>query len=174
MTLNDELTTKSRSLTIPVRHNPKGSRAPDNDSDDCDDWFRSIVGEGLHRRVGSATQRSHSGCICFLVGCCSRLFPGDDNDETLGAHASHVDDEAVAGSAAVLEAMLRDEATTADDHRERLVIHPGWTPKGPPILNTHGMSYYVDRRRGIGARFHAVARLRQRMYDPSWAGLTGR
>ena len=137
----------------------------------------------------------------------------DAGNEMVGAYARYVDDEAVVGTPAAVKAMLPDEEPeeqTApqtvtrrfDDHRERLVIHPGWTLKAPPILNRDLIPdwggpealmhqklppsltadiWYIDRRRGVLTRFHAVAR--QRLYVPSkqgipdgveWAELTGR
>ena len=137
----------------------------------------------------------------------------DENEEVCGAYTRHVEDEAVLGSGELVETLLPEEepdtwappqqtVRRADTHRERLVVHPDWTLKAPPILDRSLIPswggpealvhqrlpphlkadvWYIDRRRGVLTRFHAVPR--RRLYVPSqqgvptgvaWTDLTGR
>ncbi|OLP87837.1 putative transposon protein [Symbiodinium microadriaticum] len=91
------------------------------------------------------------------------------------------------------QALPQHAEQPAATHRERLVIRPGWTLKAPPILDRSkipewggpealvhqrlppGMKsdeWFIDRRRGVLTRFHAVPRTR--LYMPSQTGNTYR
>ena len=109
--------------------------------------------------------------------------------------------EAALGSGELVETLLPEEepdtwappqqtVRRADTHRERLVVHPDWTLKAPPILDRSLIPswggpealvhqrlpphlkadvWYIDRRRGVLTRFHAVPR--RRLYVPSQQGV---
>ncbi|CAE6962985.1 RE1 [Symbiodinium sp. CCMP2592] len=152
-----------------------------------------------------ASSSSADGTAFFLAR--------DERDEICGAYARHVDDEAVRGTPDMIQGMFQDEepdtqaqsqqtVRRADTHRDRLIVHPDWTLKAPPIVDRSRIPswggpealfhqrlpphlkadlWYVDRRRGVLTRFHAVPR--RRLYVPSqqgvpagvlWTDLTGR
>ena len=156
---------------------------------------------------GNQASSSSAGDAAFFLA-------RGENEDVCSADAKHVDDEVVLGTPEMMQGMLHEEesdsqapqqltARRAEDHRERLVMHPGWTLKAPPMLdrwlipNWGGPEalvhqqlqsslkndmWYVDRiRGGVLTRFHAV--LRQTLCVPSqqgvpagiqWADLTGR
>ena len=157
-------------------------------------WMPSS--RALRRRLNHGPSRDEQVDVLHLT-----TWQFDAGSEVVGAYVRHVDDDSVVGTPAAVEAMLRDEepeeqtapqtvARRFDDHRERLVIHPGWTLKAPPIQNRDLIpdwggpeallhqrmppsltadKWYIDRRRGVLTRFHAVAR--QRLCVPSKQGI---
>ena len=183
----------SRSLAGPARDDPNGSRTTPDDNDG-DEGLGTTTVEGLRRRISGFPKSSpHPN----LMREGSRERGAISEQEAASSSGDpRIDEEPNS------QALPQQVGQPAATHRERLVIRPGWTLKAPPILDRSkipdwggpealvhqrlppGMKsdeWFIDRRRGVLTRFHAVPR--KRLYMPSqqgiptgvqWTTLTGR